>query len=497
MHEAWFCACVVRVAILSGVVLYSAFVSTGLLMALPIKSWSKYYQDSSAELKTRYEEKMRLVGCREDPYSRFESKAKSSTSNSIDWTCWPEVTYPDIYNYLILTPGVTHGQLKAFKSMEGYNFYINGKVSSINVTKLPSKNFLFTALVKHSQALSAPSLRVWIGIKQCGEVICAHCTCMAGAGEACAHIGALLFTAEANTMIKRQHSCTSLPCSWLPPSHQFVSATKIADIDFKTPKSKQEIQHSSESVDADVSVPPSKKLCTMAPPGLEQISKLHMRLSKTDGKPVVLSHTEGFSDLYVPINKLMGFPAPLTDLFDSAAMEMSFSDLVEKCSDVYDNYAISGDEASLVEENTRKQASSRVWFQQRSGRVTASKLKSAIATDPAKPSHSLIKSICYPDLHSFRSASCKYGIEHENIARKEYAQRMSKVHTNFEIAETGLIIEPLYPFMGASPDAVVSCTCCGNGVLEVKCPFSCKDKDFQSVANSNSNFFCMKMMMRN
>ena len=133
---------------------------------------------------------------------------------------------------------------------------------------------------------------------------------MAGAGEACAHIGALLFTAEANTMIKRQHSCTSRPCSWLPPSHQFVSATKIADMDFKTPKSKrQEIQYLSESVaaDADLSVPPDKKLCVMAPPTLEQINQLHVRLSKADGKPVVLSHTEGFSDPYVPINKLMGF----------------------------------------------------------------------------------------------------------------------------------------------------------------------------------------------
>ena len=68
--------------------------------------------------------------------------------------------------------------------MEGYNFYINGKVSSINV-RPGNKNYLFTALVKHSQALSAPALRVWIGIKKCGEVICAHCTCVAGAGEAC------------------------------------------------------------------------------------------------------------------------------------------------------------------------------------------------------------------------------------------------------------------------------------------------------------------------
>ena len=170
---------------------------------------------------------------------------------------------------------------------------------------------------------------------------------MAGAGEACAHIGALLFTAEANTMIKHQYSCTSLPCSWLPPSHKFVSATKIADMDFKTPKSKrQEIQHLSESVaaDADLSVPPDKKLCVMAPPTLEQINQLHVRLSKTDGKPVVLSYTEGFSDPYVPINKLMGFPAPLTDLFDNDTMKLSFPELVENSSNVYDNYAISGDQ---------------------------------------------------------------------------------------------------------------------------------------------------------
>ena len=104
MHEAWFSACTITVAILSGFALYFEFDSIGLMTAL-----------------------LRLLGCREDPYSRFESKGKTSDSNSLDWIHWPEVTYPDIYNYLILTPGITHEQLKAFKSMEGYNFYISGK----------------------------------------------------------------------------------------------------------------------------------------------------------------------------------------------------------------------------------------------------------------------------------------------------------------------------------------------------------------------------------
>ena len=57
-----------------------------------------------------------------------------------------------------------------------------------------------------------------------------HCTCMAGAGEVCAHVGALLFTAEGNMEMKRRQSCTSLPCSWLPPRHQLVPAIKVAEI---------------------------------------------------------------------------------------------------------------------------------------------------------------------------------------------------------------------------------------------------------------------------
>ena len=99
-------------------------------------------------------------------------------------------------------PGITHDQLKAYKSLGGYNFYVNGKVSNLVVTEVPgTKNYLFTVVVKHSQALSIPSLNffVWIAVKDTGEVICGHCSCMAGVGEACAHVGSVLFVAEVNT----------------------------------------------------------------------------------------------------------------------------------------------------------------------------------------------------------------------------------------------------------------------------------------------------------
>ena len=39
--------------------------------------------------------------------------------------------------------------------------------------------------------------------------------------------------------------------------------------------------------------------------------------------------------------------------------------------------------------------------------------------------------------------------------------------------------------MGASPDGVVKCDCFGSGVLEIKCPFSCKNKSLAEAIDSD------------
>ena len=64
--------------------------------------------------------------------------------------------------------------------------------------------------VKHSQRLSVSSLHPWVAVEPNGIVLCAHCTCMAGLGEACSHVAALLFTMEINTRLLNNTSCTSL-----------------------------------------------------------------------------------------------------------------------------------------------------------------------------------------------------------------------------------------------------------------------------------------------
>lgn len=111
------------------------------------------------------------------------------------------------------------------------------------------------------------------------------------------------------------------------------------------------------------------------------------------------------------------------------------------------------------------------------------------------PSLSLLKRICYPQLHSFKAASTTYGCAHEDDALQAYKASMSKPskHRDFSIQRCGLFVDSDAHYIGASPDALVQCSCCGLGVVEVKCPFCAKDAStLEEVAQRQSNF-CLQV----
>ena len=53
--------------------------------------------------------------------------------------------------------------------------------------------------------------------------------------------------------------------------------------------------------------------------------------------------------------------------------------------------------------------------------------------------------------------------------------KLTSVHSNFVIESCGFIISQQNSILGTPPDALVTCMCCGPGVLEVKCPWCAKD----------------------
>lgn len=89
----------------------------------------------------------------------------------------------------------------------------------------------------------------------------------------------------------------------------------------------------------------------------------------------------------------------------------------------------------------------------------------------------------------FKTKATLYGLEHENIARQEYISRMKTLHKNLTVALTGLIVSTQESILAATPDGLIHCDCCGDGCLEIKCPYTMLDKSvnikqFAALKNS-------------
>ena len=195
-------------------------------------------------------------------------------------------------------------------------------------------------------------------------------------------------------------------------------------------------------------VPKVSHLIKFQKPIADDIRAHYQHLSGLKMNPVLLSLVAEFNDSYIPLYEKGVLPKPLTHLYE--ATTLSCSDLLNKCEQVYQGIALTAEQAKTVEEKTRDQSGSKLWFQQKAGRVIASKLRSVLHTKITNPSKSLIYSICYPE--SNHSKACTYGCEHEDHARQVYCEVMTKELT---VKKCGLFLDTSQPFIGASPDGIV------------------------------------------
>ena len=86
--------------------------------------FSTYFYELDETAKHCYREELDKAGLIDDPYVMQEQGI-----DSVNWQDWPRVEYPDVYNYLIQTPSLYTGEsLRAYKSLDGYNFCVNGWV---------------------------------------------------------------------------------------------------------------------------------------------------------------------------------------------------------------------------------------------------------------------------------------------------------------------------------------------------------------------------------
>ena len=82
----------------------------------------------------------------------------------------------------------------------------------------------------------------------------------------------------------------------------------------------------------------------------------------------------------------------------------------------------------------------------------------------------LIQKVSGNQFTSPDNPALKYGRNMESA--NSFFEVFKKSHKNFVMKECGIFLDKNNPYIGASPDRMLACSCHGNACLEIKCPFS-------------------------
>ena len=198
-----------------------------------------------------------------------------------------------------------------------------------------------------------------------------------------------------------------------------------------------------------------------------------------------LSDVSLFVEVETTVSNL---PKTIDEVVNEFKTGQTFDEFLEKLS-------IRKVEQAAVENATRSQSQTETWFVYRKNRITASKFKNAVIkvdnsgnvknSDRCK---TIISDVCSYRKKEIVSKAIGWGIDNEPVARKLYIRMNKSKHRKLVVAEAGFFIDTEHPFIGASPDGMVSCACHGEGLLEIKCPWALRDSKVIDFAQNKDTY---------
>ena len=203
--------------------------------------------------------------------------------------------------------------------------------------------------------MNEKALKPWIISSKEGIIQSAHCDCMAGLGEVCSHVGALLFYVEHAYKLETSKTVTDKKAYWLPPSIDKVKYAEVGDIDFSSPDVKKKQLDTAGSGQA-VTKKSATKLPNVTEPTEEERKELERALFLTHTKPSVLSVRKDYQAHYVPEILVKDALPVLTELRKDMHLTMDESELKKECCEVFERLSVTEDQAKHVEYITKNQA---------------------------------------------------------------------------------------------------------------------------------------------
>ena len=137
---------------------------------------------------------------------------------------------------------------------------------------------------------------------------------------------------------------------------------------------------------------------------------------------------------------------PFNEFYDIS--QDSFKGMVDK---YVVNISLTDEEIKRIEYSTRGQQSSKLWWEYRKEKLTASNfyISSVTKVEPNKK----IKSLIYS---SVKISSMKHDIANEMVALSEYVTLLTTQSVTVNLVQPGFILSKSHPFLGASLESILT-----------------------------------------
>ena len=163
---------------------------------------------------------------------------------------------------------------------------------------------------------------------------------------------------------------------------------------------------------------------------------------------------------------------------------LSISDVInmsKNMSDFKENLSVfTKENIETIEKITMCQSENEYWFEYRKWLITASKAHEVV-TKTTKVEKggggtvnmwSLIQKISGLVFVKPNIPALKYGRDMEIEAANTFIVFIKGKHKDIKLSDCGLFVDGTLPYVGASPDRILVCSCCEKACVEIKYPYS-------------------------
>lgn len=441
---------------------------------------SRAFVAAENNIKVKYSEEEQSKRISEE-YQKRLSKLDICDPNNSPKQCaftddvrkWPKVDTGKIFEYILSNKDQEVDYIGKYKTEKAYSYFASNFVSKISQHSHEGKSIL-RGTVMPSFAVRDSQRKVWVAFD--GDTIQgAWCTCIAGTAETCNHIIALLYKVEyASIMGFTDPACTSISCSWNKSSQNPITPMRVADMNIR--------QDNRMATEHNKSINPSVRK------DFDPRRQDQRQVTNNN----VTSLFSGIQNAIPGAVLFQGLPKvqsaknlePMSKIALDTRDENPQLGEVELCDKFLENLSQKCD-LKMIEKKTRNQAASKTWYEQREGRLTASrhhevytKVNTVLRAKKVHKTTPLVAKLLGKEKDISHLPALQWGRDNEATARRKFMEVVALKHLCFTVKDCGLFVHPQHPYIAATPDGICTCkcNCCSDMVLEIKCPFSIRDK---------------------